>query len=175
MLCLGVPKIPSDVKAQLINEGKDMLIAWSATDTPLQPVSQYVVEVEGQRRVSRRQASFHDDVHRYVTTDTEVLVQNIKYEMEYSIQVCAENAFGRTCVEPVRIKTEKTLEPPKTGGILVHVGSGDGTPVWVYVVAGLGLLAILTALLCLLVICVCCYKAKRMNSYYPSVQGEECV
>ncbi len=168
----GVPNSPSNVNAQLINQGKDMLIAWSSNDTPLQPVTQYVVEVEGQRQVAKRQTSLHDDdVHRYVTTDTKVLVQDIKNEMEYSIQVCAENNIGRTCVEPLTIKTD-AREPPKISGILVDL-EGDDLPVWVYVVAGLGFLVIVTVLLCLLVSCICCYRVKRMSSYYPSKQGEK--
>ncbi len=166
--------MPSDVKAQLINQGKDMLIVWKATQTPLQPVSQYVVEVEGQRRVARRQTSLHDDhMKRYITTDTEVVIQNIQPYMEYSIQVCAENAFGRTCVEPVKIKTG-AFEGPRTGGILLtNVEGDDDLPVWVYVVAALGLLVIVTVLLCLLASCISWQRSKRMASYYPTKQGEE--
>ncbi len=132
-----------------------------------------MVEVEGQTtQVIRRQTNIHDDDvrHRYVTTDTKIIVQGIKRGMAYSVIVCAENTIGRTCVEPVMINGSAFVEGPRTGGILLG-GSGRGLPVWVYVVSGVVLVVMVAVLACLLGLCFC-YRAKKINSYYPSEQGE---
>ncbi len=151
-----------------------MLVAWTATATPLQPVKQYVVEVEGQTtQVTRRQTSVHGNNvrQRYVTTDTEIVIEGLNRGMEYTVTVCAENTIGRACVDPLIIINAGDPEsPPRTGGVLLG-GSEGGLPVWVYIVSSVGLVVMVAVLVCLLALCFC-YRAKKINSYYPSKQGE---
>ena len=102
--------------------------------------------------------------------ETEVVVQDIDQDMEYNVRVCAENRLGRSCEKPVRVYGGDLIDTPSVGGVLSRE---ESLPVWVYVVAGVGLVLLCAVMVCLLGVCVCC-RLSRMKSYYPSKQGEGC-
>ena len=104
--------------------------------------------------------------------ETEVVVPDIDRDMEYKVRVCAENWLGRSCEKPVQVYgRDLKIDFPSVGGVLSRE---ESLPVWVYVVAGVGLVLLCAVMVCLLGVCVC-WRLTRMKSYYPSKQGEGVV
>lgn len=182
----GIPQTPSNVKASLINN-KDMRIQWEGSPTPLQPVNHYIITMTRQTvntRVAKRQNSFHDDeadihgndadrhdnnVQQFVTTYTEIVVEDVDPFIAYSVEVCAENSLGRTCLGPVSVSADNEVvrEAPSIGG---QSQEERVFPVWVYGVVGGVLLLVATILVCGCLLCVCCRRSRR-GTYYPRRQG----
>ena len=175
---------PSDVELSLINDGQNLRVTWTSESTKLRPVSQYRILVKSidaansksneQSRVKRQTES---GLKEFITTNTTLLLEQIEIGKTYTIQVCAENDFGRACADPKELTTRGKDEEPRKF-VLVSEGlerdeSTTATLPLGSILAIVLLPSILILVVCILIVSVIACSCCRHNSknYYPSQQG----